>query len=220
MEHKKTGLLICGGAFEPEFCKEYLEENRFDVVIAVDRGLVYANQIDCKVDMILGDFDSVDPDILKKYTSKESQLNVVKLNPVKDMTDTEEAIDVALQQGITEITILGATGRRLDHLLANINLLMKPLKKSVKACILDKNNCIYIRNKCFSIRKDDLFGKYVSFIPLTTKVNGVTLKGFKYPLNDYTLTIGNSLGVSNEIIQEEAQVVFNDGVLIVVESRD
>lgn len=223
MNERKHCLLICGGAFDEAFSKEYIKNQSFDFVVAVDRGLVYADQIGCSVDLILGDFDSVNAEVLDAYKSADNEKKrprIVKLNPQKDMTDTEEAIDVALSEGATEITILGATGRRLDHLLANINLLMKPLKKSVKACILDKNNRVYLRNTDFSIKRSDLFGKYVSLIPLTSEVSGVTLEGFQYPLNDYTLTIGNSLGVSNEIIQEEAHVSFRDGTLIVIESHD
>lgn len=224
MQQKNRCLLICGGAFDEEFSKAYINEDDFELIIAVDRGLVYANQIGLRVDMLLGDFDSVKKEVFDQYTKEKEETvkapRVIQLNPVKDMTDTEEAIDVAIREGATEITILAATGRRLDHSLANINLLMKPLKKSVKACILDKNNRVYLNNRDFSIKRSALFGKYISFIPLSSEVSGVTLTGFKYPLNDYTLTIGNSLGVSNELIQEEAHVSLTDGILITIESRD
>lgn len=220
MKNRKRCLIVTGGTVDIEFATSYISEREYEYVIAVDKGLVACHKMGCKVNCILGDFDSVDPEVLQIYKEAAGSYEIKTLNPEKDMTDTEDAIMVAMEQGATEIELLGATGTRIDHMLANINLLMKPLKNSVKACILDKNNRIYIRNNNFTITKGEVLGTYVSFIPLTSEVSGVTLTGFKYPLTNHTLTIGNSLGVSNEIVAEKANVELQNGVLIVIESRD
>ena len=70
------------------------------------------------------------------------------------------------------------------------------------------------------LQKKDQYGKYVSLLPYSDQVRGVTLTGFKYPLTDYTMGGFNSLGISNEITEEEAVISFMDGQLLVIESRD
>lgn len=110
-------------------------------------------------------------------------------------------------------------GTRVDHSVANINILKIPLEKDIKARIIDEHNEIQLINKETILQKNNKF-KYVSIIPLTTEVTGVTLKGFKYPLKNYTLTIGNSLGVSNEQIANKAKISLDKGILIVIKSID
>lgn len=68
--------------------------------------------------------------------------------------------------------------------------------------------------------KTQAYGHYVSLLPLTDSVKGVTLGGFKYPTENLTFYREQTLGVSNEIVQEEATVEFSDGIFIVVESQD
>ena len=79
---------------------------------------------------------------------------------------------------------------------------------------------MYIINKSIKLYKHDLFGSYISLLPLTPLVKRVTLKGFKYPLNEHDIEIGYSIGVSNEIIDDCAEIIFESGILVVVESRD
>ena len=118
------------------------------------------------------------------------------------------------------VDIVGATGSRLDHVLGNIHLLVLPLQLGISACLIDARNKIYLRKENFKIRKESQFGNYVSLLPFSDRVVGLTLTGFKYPLNHIILSSGNSLGISNEIVEEEAVVELNEGVLLVIESRD
>lgn len=225
MIKKKVGLILTGGYIEQNLLKECMETYEILWVIAVDKGLNTAYELSLPVDVIIGDFDSVDKSILDHYEKGRygSVPKVVALNPEKDMTDTQVAIEYGMslqKESIEEMIILGATGTRLDHVLANIGLLMIPLSSHLKTCILDRNNRIYLKKESFSIKREESHGKYVSLLPLTEEVTGLTLKGFKYPLYRHTLKQGNSLGVSNEIIEEEAFVTLTSGILIVIESRD
>ncbi len=79
---------------------------------------------------------------------------------------------------------------------------------------------IYLVKDNITIHKSKIYGKYISLIPLTTEVEGLTLVGFKYPLKNAKLSIGISLGVSNEILQDIARIELSKGILIVIESRD
>lgn len=108
----------------------------------------------------------------------------------------------------------------MDHALANIHILKDALEANIPCQILDKHNRIYLINREITLKKDEVYGKYISLIPLTNEVEGLTLTGFKYPLNDYTLPIGTSLGVSNEIVKDTAHIKMDKGILTVIESKD
>ncbi|MBE5820755.1 MAG: thiamine diphosphokinase [Clostridiales bacterium] len=110
-------------------------------------------------------------------------------------------------------------GTRIDHTLANINILMQPLKKNIECKIINENNEIQLIEKGIEIKKDDNY-KYVSLLPLTTTVEKVTLKGFKYSLDKADLKIGESIGVSNEQIEEFATIDMEKGILILIRSKD
>lgn len=210
-------LIITGGKINKNFAKKYLKSNKYDIIIAVDKGLETIDYLKLEPQYILGDFDSVNTKILEKY--KTQNIKIIKLNPEKDLTDTHSAIDLALEIKSTEITILGAIGTRLDHTMANIHILKQALDKNIKAKIVNEKNEIELINKEIIIKKDDNY-KYVSIIPLTTQVTGITIEGMKYIINDYTLSIGDSLGVSNEQIDKDAKISIKTGILVVIKSKD
>lgn len=210
-------LIITGGKINKNFAKKYLKSNKYDIIIAVDKGLETIDYLKLQPQYVLGDFDSVNTKILEKY--KKQNIKIIKLNPEKDLTDTHTAIDLALEIKSTEITILGAIGTRLDHTMANIHILKQALDKNIKAKIVNEKNEIELIDKEIIIKKDDNY-KYVSIIPLTTNVTGITIEGMKYIINDYTLSIGDSLGVSNEQIDKDAKISIKIGILVVIKSKD
>ena len=224
-DKKKKVLILTGGTIEPDFAREYLDKTRFDMIIGVDSGLNIVDMLNLFPDYIVGDFDSVSKDVLNKYLGNDVMENgrkpVVKQYPShKDYTDTQLAIELAISIGAADITILGATGTRMDHFIGNVGLLLMPLRHNIKASIVDSNNKIYLINSDTSIKKEQLFGSYYSLLPLTWKVSGVTLKGFKYPLYEKDIMLGDSLGISNEVCDESAFIKIKEGILIAIESRD
>ena len=140
----------------------------------------------------------------------------------KDYTDTQMVLEWILSEGASEITILGATGGRLDHFLSNLNILMKPLKQGIPAYIVDSHNRLYLIDGETTLHREQVFGQYISLQPLSEKVYPVTLTGFQYGLKDYTLTYGDGRAISNEFAPEAqtATISFTHGELIVIESRD
>ena len=154
----------------------------------------------------------------------------------KDFSDSEAAVREAVRiimdarqkadsiQETTdvydEIYLLGATGGRLDHFLANLAVLMIPTGLGIRAWILDEKNRITLLREGCSLEKKYTFGKYVSLIPYTDEVTGVALKGFRYLLNGHTFTRDNTLGLSNEIEDEIAEISFESGILIMILSMD
>lgn len=209
--------MLHGGKINKNFLKSHLNKNKYDIIIAVDKGLESLDYLKINPNYIVGDFDSINKKVLAKY--EKSKIQIKRLIPEKDLTDTESAIQLALKLKSTEITLIGATGTRLDHVIANIHILRQALEKSVNAKILNENNEIQLINKSTTIKKDNNY-KYISLIPLTNEVTGVTITGMKYSLNNYTITIGNSLGVSNEQFEQVAKVQLKTGILIMIKSKD
>ncbi len=168
---------------------------------------------------VVGDFDSVNIKLLRFY---QNNFRIVfhKYNPEKDNTDTDIALKLAIQLKSSNITIMGVLGKRMDHTLANIHILKNALEVGIPCQIQDSYNKIYLIKDNITLAKNKIYGKYISLIPLTTTVEGITLEGFKYPLNNTSLSIGLSLGVSNEIVKDVATIKIKHGILIVIESKD
>lgn len=212
----KSACIVTGGKLSLEFLKQHMGQKKYDFSFAVDGALKTLHEAGMMPDYIVGDFDTVEEAILSRYPEEI----ILRHCPEKDQTDTELAVEAALSRGCTEISFLGATGRRLDHSLANLFLLQKLLKEGVSGFLYDEYNKLYLKNRSFTLCKAQTYGRYVSLLPLTDSVEGVTLAGFKYPTRNLTFYREQTLGVSNEIVQEEATVEFSDGIFIVVESRD
>lgn len=212
-----TAILICGGTLSAAFLKEICSGYPEAVVYAVDGGLNVAEAAGILPDYLVGDFDTADHALVECY---EHRCVTVRHKPEKDATDTELAIDEALERGTETIILLGATGTRMDHTLANVHMLYRILQKGKKAWIVDEHNRMSLHDKPFLCERDKMFGNYVSFLPFFGETTGVTLKGFKYPLSGKTLTAGISLGVSNEAKEEVMEVSFEKGYLLMIEARD
>lgn len=212
-------VIISGGHIDDAFALDWLGKNEYDCMIAADSGMNFLHQNRIVPDVIAGDFDSVEGESLA-YFQGLNNVQVMKLNPIKDDTDTEFVIREAIRRGATDITVLGATGTRLDHMLANVNLLGIGVEEGVSIQLVDKYNRIRMIDTYMEIRKSEQFGDFVSVLPVRGDAKGVTLEGMKYPLKDADIACFSSLGVSNEIVEDVAKISVKQGVLLVIESRD
>ncbi len=212
-------LIVSGGSLNKEFVTKVVGQGRYDRILAADSGMnaLYAAAV--TPDIIIGDFDSADKKILA-FFQQNKEIDFCTLNPEKDDTDTEFAIRESIRRGADSITIIGGTGTRLDHVLGNISLLGIGLEEGVRMELLDAHNRICMINHSVTLKKKEQYGNYLSLIPYNGNVTGVTLKGLKYPLHDYTMGGFNSLGISNEIVDDEASIELTSGQLLVIESRD
>ncbi|NLZ83584.1 MAG: thiamine diphosphokinase, partial [Clostridiales bacterium] len=170
------------------------------------------------LDFIVGDFDSVPKEIIERY--KRNNVPTITFPIEKDKTDTELAIELAIEHHGKSIDIVGATGSRLDHTLANMNLLTIPLDQGIEAYIIDANNKFYLKKENFVIQKTNQYGDYISFLPFHGDVKGLSLRGFKYPLDNIILSPGESLCISNELIDDTGEVLLSQGTLMVFETKD
>ncbi len=219
----KTWVILSGGLLEPEFVRSYLNQLQGPLgLVAADKGLEAAWALGLIPNAFVGDMDSF------SEKEKEYQLNRLKTagipielhKPEKDATDTELALQYVLSRHPESIHILGGTGSRLDHVLANIALLEQALKVDIPCCMADPHNRIRLLCKEQIFQKKDLVGKYISFLPYSDVAEKVSLKGFKYPLHNMTLEKGSSLGVSNELLEDVGEMTLSGGLLLCIESSD
>ena len=211
--------IVSGGPADPDFVARYIKKFGSDIVIAADKGLDTCACAGIVPDVVLGDYDSTD--MRGRVDELRSSGAYVEVYPAeKDFTDTEAAVMCALKKGAEEIVLLGATGGRLDHFLANLDLCLVPLRRGVKCTIADERNEIMLLDSGITLQAKYTAGRYVSLLPFTDRVSGVTLTGMKYPLLDACLVRGSSLGVSNEMTGEIARIDFREGILVLVLSRD
>lgn len=216
----KTTLILTGGMIERDFALSFIQEKQPDFILGIDRGLLFCYENGIRPDYIIGDFDSVPLAVLNYYRCC-TDIPVKEYNPVKDATDTHIALEKAMDLGSEEIWILGATGGRLDHFLCNLQILKNAWERKCRVWIVDSQNLItLVTEKELKLKRSEQFGKYVSFFPLEKEVVGLTLKGFKYPLDQYCLRNQEGLGVSNEIVEETAEVSWKYGILVMIQSRD
>ena len=188
-----------------------------DYVIAADGGLMYCGVLELEPDLILGDFDSLDGEYTEAVESIREQLpeKVVTLPVEKDDTDMLAAVKYGLDLGYRSFRLYGANGGRLEHTIANIQVLKYLKEQDAVGYIMDGTGMILLaQNETISFR--DTMDGYVNIFSLNEKAHGVTIRGLKYELNDETLTNSMPLGISNEFIGVQSEVSVKDGTLLII----
>ena len=177
-----------------------------DMVIAADGGLKAAESCGLTPNFIIGDFDS-----LGKIPDAE---NLTVLPSEKDTTDMFEAIALGVKNGCNKIHVYGGTGGRLDHTIANFQLLKYFSEKGISLFIYGKDFILTaVTNGKITVSGKK--GNYVSVFSVSDVCDGVTLTGLKYELDNYRLTNAFPLGVSNEFIGDTAEISVENGTLAV-----
>ncbi len=214
----KRAVIVSGGTIDGAFALSVIEKLAPEYVIGADRGLSFLHENQIMPTHIVGDFDSGEKEVVEYYRNHTS-VPIQEFNPIKDATDTEIALRLAIELGAKEVWLLGATGTRVDHVLGNIQILKVAHDAGVKAYIVDKYNKISLIEKELRLKKEDAFGTYFSVFPLGGEVKHFKIEGAFYPLHDHTLTSYDSLCVSNQIVGE-LQITFPEGLVVFIESRD
>lgn len=219
-------VIVSGGNIQKDFALDFLKNLQEKKgksklkLIAADRGLEFFINSGIKPDLAVGDFDSLSREG-KEYLDNAADIEVKRLKPEKDDSDTQSAVNLAIERGAGRIALLGTMGSRLDHMLANLGLLSSGRDKGVHIVMADSHNYVTLIESGTILHKSRQFGRFVSFFPVGGDVPGLVLEGFKYPLKGHYLTVADSgLTVSNEIIEEQAKVTFEKGRLLMIMSRD
>ncbi|MDO7904908.1 thiamine diphosphokinase [Paenibacillus sp. JX-17] len=207
-------VIFSGGNLFPESLQEIHET---DYVIGADKGALFLVSHGVRPDLAVGDFDSVSQEERQQIEEKCGRM--ISCDPIhKDLTDTELALELAFEAHANEILMLGVTGTRLDHTLANIQMLIRAVQHHSVCTLKDPNNLITLTASTLTIYEQGY--TYVSLLPLTAEVTGINLEGFMYPLENATLKMGQSLGVSNRLAGLEGNISIQSGLLLVIQSKD
>lgn len=188
-----------------------------DVIIAADGGAAYSRSLGIQPDVIIGDLDSLDQNLVQHY--RQRQVEIISHPTSKDATDLELAIQYAIQHEVDEIIVLGALGERWDHSLGNILLLANPEFQSRPIRMVSGPVEIGLVRPKQTYHMAGSIGDLVSLIPLEGDASGITTSGLEYPLMDGSLKFGATRGISNSLVKDKATVTVQHGLLLCLHTR-
>ena len=185
--------------------------SQLDKVVVADSGAGLAVALKKMPDVVIGDFDSIDEETVGFLKKRKTEF--VRFPKEKDASDTELAVDFAVKNGATKITILGGiAGDRIDHILANILLITH---YDVPIFFVDADSILWFTK---GPEKEIITGKsgdLLSLIPLS-QIEGIETSGLQYPLHNESLVLGKSRGVSNVFVRKEVEIKWISGQLFII----
>ena len=208
-------VIFAGGTYRPGTASQSALASA-DIIIAADSGAATALHLGHIPVYVVGDFDSLNAQLLEQLRARGSQ--IISAAVEKDETDTELAVQLAIERGATSITLLGALGGdRFDHTIANV-LLLAGFDKVPIQIIDGPSTCWLLRGPGHTTIKGQP-GDLLSLLPLTSDASGIHTSGLYYPLNGETLRFGKPRGVSNKLTGEQAEVSLESGMLLVIHTQ-
>ena len=198
--------------------KNYKQYEQFliDVgyIICADGGAKHAVALNLIPNLIIGDLDSIDQETLDKFLDIGSQIKQCPTE--KDEVDTELALLEAIKLKPKEILLMGVVGDRLDHTLANIQLLVLPVLQGIDCSIISDQHIISLitPERPAFIKGEP--GDLLSLLPLTQTVSGVVSQGLKWNLQHSTFIFGHPLGISNVLLENKAEVKIEKGIMLLI----
>ena len=198
-----------------DFNEKRINKEKDDLLIIADGGYYNYLKLDNynidDIDVLVGDFDSLDQKSIKLTPSTK----IITLNPIKDDTDIVDAVKYGLKDGFNEFYIYGCLGKRIEHSIANIQVLSFIKENNANGYLLDGSLIIRIL-KNESLVLDSRYKGYISIFSINDKSMGVTLKNLKYELDNYDLSNKFPLGIDNEFIGHESFIEVKDGELLLI----
>ena len=203
-------VIVSGGtAPSKELLEKYIKKD--DFIIGVDKGCNALFKYNIKPNVVLGDFDSADKKVVEYYEKNIKDFH--KYKPEKDYTDTDLGYIAAKENGADEILLFGATGTRLDHMFGNIGIMLKALRENIDLKIIDDYNFTYLINKETTFKGN--YGDTISFHAISDVVKNVSIKGAKYLLDSYDMTLFEPRAICNEFIDSDITISFDSGIIMV-----
>ena len=188
-----------------------------ELVIAADGGAGSLDWLGRTPDRLVGDLDSVDPQLAERLAAGGTRID---RHPVdKEASDTELAVAEAHRAGATEVVLLGAMGgSRLDHELANLLVLADPALAGRDIRAVRGGTEVRALHAGHRLVLSGSSGDLVTLLPIGGDAAGITTEGLRWQLDEATLRMGRSRGLSNEVVGTPASVRITDGTLLVVET--
>lgn len=206
-------LIFANGSFsQPE--NVLAELHTSDRLIAADGGALHCLRLGLQPDIVIGDFDSLEPETLAQLEDGGAELR--RYPARKDETDLELALFAALEEAPAEIIVYGALGARWDMTLANLLMLGHPAFQQFPVTLVDGCQRLRLLNGGEDMELQGKPGDTVSLIPLTPDTAGIRTQGLEYALQGEALAFGGTRGVSNVLIESPARISLDQGLLVCV----
>lgn len=203
----KAIILLNGKSPSKELCLNVV--NNSSLIIACDGALDYALEYGITPNIAIGDMDST------KREDRNKLIKEIVVFPVeKDEIDSQLAMDLAIEKGYKDIVLLGATGGRIDHEFANLQLMYRYAKQGINIESIDEYNHIKVQTGHIKINGE--VGQKVSLLPIESEVRVESSDGLYYSLNNRIMTFDEPIGVSNVLMKPEASVVVKSGYLLII----
>ncbi len=206
-------LIIANGEIK-DYTKvaKKLKDYTFNYVICCDGGVKHLKYLGITPNYIIGDFDSADGALVQQYRELGSKIEEFEVD--KDFTDSELGVNKAIDLDCNESILIGGTGGRIDHTMANLNLGLLALSNNCNLIIVDELNVVHTVIEKIEIKNKA--GQNCSIMPITLELEGVTTKGLKYSLNNESVYLGQSRTVSNLVLDDVAEITISKGVAFVI----
>ena len=181
-----------------------------DFIICADGGYIYTKELKIKPNLIVGDFDSLNEEI--------KDIEIIKYSKEKKETDTYLAILEGIKRGYHDFVLYGCLGGRLEHTIANLQIMAKLIRKGVSIELVDDDTYIKLLKRHDQAGVNAHFNGYISLFSFS-RFSNVSIKGLKYPINHYTLSSHFPLGIDNEATDEEGTIKIHHGLVLLIISK-
>lgn len=212
-------ITICSGGSLGDWALPFIKQG--DYIVGVDQGAYFLVEHGFAPHVAMGDFDSVSSEQYDRI--KQASQSFIGYDAIdKNYTDTQLAVMHALELKPKHIVLVGGLGTRFDHSLTNLHLLELALEQKIAMSLVDQHNKIQLMDQTQPLTIEKSGYRYVSLLPHTPDVVDIRLSGFKYPLTDtpLSLTRGLSIGISNELVEEQGTIAIASGQLLVIQAND
>jgi thiamine pyrophosphokinase len=208
----KRAIIFVNGRMEtpPPIVREI---NPSDLIIAADGGTQHCKLLGITPNVIIGDFDSLDPKDVILY--KQAEVEIIQYPAHKDETDLELALQLTLKRNITQVFIIGALGDRWDMTISNVLLAAHTEFSQLSIRLQDSSQELAILHGEGQLDIAGKPGSIISLIPIAGDAHGIITHGLEYPLNNETLYFGTSRGVSNVFLHAHGKVIIREGILLI-----
>lgn len=206
----KAVVFVHGDRTDLSRIRTYIDDKT--LLVACDGGAVHALQLGYMPHVVIGDFDSLPPKVLRAL--KDKHVECISFPRNKSHSDGELGVALAIERGCREVVIVGFQGTHTDHVIGNLFLLANKKFTSASLKIIEGNEEIVLVRKRVTIR-----GKHndmVSLIPFGGHAVGITTRGLLYSLHKETLYIGSTRGLRNHLTHTQATVAVDKGSLLMV----
>lgn len=204
----KKCIIIANGRSPSKNVVNFFKKKDYSTIICADGGANSAFKLGLVPDFIIGDLDSIKPEILEFYSDKSTIIKIKRQND----TDVEKCLKFAIRKGFSEALLLGVTGDRLDHTICNLGIVLK-FYNQIKCSIVAENSYLIPTDETITLKSNA--GETISIYAFDKKTK-ITSDGLKYPLRNSTLAFGEKESTSNVAISNSVRIVVKGGIIFII----